>query len=84
MEKKGKDAWGVIFWIILVLGLIILFAWVFLKAFGIISSPLWINVALYFGGALTILSIAYYIGKIKQSIDYTDRKVDKNYNRLNN
>ena len=84
MEKKGKDAWGVIFWIILVLGLIILFAWVFLKAFGIISSPLWINVALYFGGALTILSIAYHIGKIKQSIDYTDRKVDKNYNRLNN
>lgn len=73
MAKRDWDFWDIV---ILIGALIILF-WAVLKALGIISSPVWLDVMPYFGVGAAIIGGVYKLGKIKRGIEDTERKVDK-------
>jgi len=82
MSKRSEKFWDMFFWILMWLGIIIILVWIILKMLGMINSPIWVEIIPYFGGVITIFSAAYYIGKIKQGVDYTARKVNDSFNRL--
>lgn len=71
--EKNWDFWDIV---ILIAALIILF-WALLKAFGIVGSPVWVDVIPYFGVGLAIIGGVYKLGKIKKGIEDTERKIDK-------
>lgn len=74
MNKKGKiSIWD----LLLYLGAGIILVWAFLKAFGVINSPVWFEILPYFGIGVSLVGGAYKLGKIMNGIEYTNRKVNK-------
>jgi len=73
MDKKSLEFWD----IALVVGALSILIWALLKAFGIISSPTWVEMIPVFGGGISILGGAYKLGKIKKGIEETEEKVGK-------
>lgn len=74
MEKGDKLS----FWDYVIFGgAVLILLWAFLKAVGIIHSPVWVEMLPYFGGGLSIIGGAYKLGKIKKGIEETDKKVDQ-------
>lgn len=73
MKKRGKNFFD---WLIVIGGLIIL-TWALLKSFGIINSPLWVDMLPYFGGGVSIIGGAYQLGRIKKGIEQTEDKLEQ-------
>jgi hypothetical protein len=63
--------------ILLWLGVVLILIWVLLKSFGVIHSPVWIEMVPYFGIGISIAGGAYKLGKIMNSIEDTGKKVNK-------
>lgn len=61
----------------IVSGSLLIIGWALLKAFGIIHSPVWVEMLPYFGGGTAILGAAYKLGKIKKGVEDTEKKVDR-------
>jgi hypothetical protein len=77
MRRTFKDKfWDVVIWV----SLVIILIWVLLKSFGIIHSPLWVEMIPYYSGLSFLLGIVYKAGKIVETINYMgyDIKVLKN------
>ena len=73
MKKRGGvSVWDILLW----LGAIIILVWAFLKAFGIIHSPVWVEMIPYIGGGLSLLGGAYQLGKIMHRVENTDKKMN--------
>jgi hypothetical protein len=62
---------------IMILGALLIIGWALLKAFGILHSPIWVDMIPYFGVGGATLAGAYKLGKIKKGIEETEEKVDK-------
>ncbi|MBU3907540.1 MAG: hypothetical protein KKA64_04805 [Nanoarchaeota archaeon] len=77
MAKSRDEVLNILFWVLIWLGILILLVWIALKVSGIINSPVWFETLPYMGIVLTILGAAYQLGKIKQGIEETERKVNK-------
>jgi len=73
MERKGFDFWD----ILMLIGAILILFWASLKAFGIISSPVWVEMIPYFGAGASLIGVAYKFGKMTRGIEETECKVDK-------
>ena len=73
MKKLGIDFWDCL----IIIGGLFILGWALLKSFGIIHSPIWVEMIPYFGGAMSIIGGAYKLGKIKRGIEETEQKVDK-------
>ncbi len=71
--KKDWDIWD----IIILIGAVLIIGWALLKAIGVISSPIWVDMIPYVGGGVSIIGGAYKLGKIKKGIENTEKKVDK-------
>ncbi|MFH1199725.1 MAG: hypothetical protein V1708_01525 [Candidatus Micrarchaeota archaeon] len=63
------------------LGAVAILLWALLKSFGIIHSPVWVDMIPFFGGGVSILALAYradrFIQKIEQKIDEMTAEVKK-------
>ncbi len=79
MSFKDKF-WDAVIWI----SLLIIFVWVLLKSFGIIHSPVWIEMIPYYGVLGFLLGVIYKAGKIVQFIKEIKKKVDLIGNKLDN
>jgi len=75
MEKRPKDIIIIISWILIILGLIILFGYIFGKIIGWIHSPEWYQYIPYIAGGLTMLGIALQTGKVLQKVTTTEGDV---------
>ena len=74
MRKKSEfNFWDFLIWI----GIILLLGWAFLKAIGIINTPVWVEMIPYFGIGTTAIGAAYKIGKIMMNLEIIGNKVDK-------
>ena len=73
MQKEDITFWDVILW----LGIIAIFLWALLKSFGVINSPIWVDMIPYFGLAGSAVGGAYKLGKIMECIENTNQKVDR-------
>lgn len=62
---KKLKIWDVLLW----LGAILILGWALLKSFGIIHSPIWVEMVPYLGVGISIIGGAYKIGKISEKID---------------
>jgi len=81
MNKKGIESWE---WL-MIIGALIIIAWALFKAFGIIHSPVWVDMVPYFGGGISILGVTYQLGRIKRGIEQTEEKLglaDKKIDKL--
>ncbi len=66
------------FWqIVLIIAALIILFWALLRAFGIISSPAWVEMIPYFGVGISILGEVYALGKIKRGIEEIELKVNR-------
>jgi hypothetical protein len=66
------------FWdFLLYSGALLILGWALLKAFGVIHSPVWFEMIPYFGAGASLVGGAYKLGKIKNVIEVTEKKVDK-------
>lgn len=73
MEKGNIDVWDIL---LLAVALAIIF-WALLKAFGVIHSPVWVEMIPYFGLGFAIIGAVYKSGKIIRGIEETDKKVNR-------
>ncbi len=73
MQKGERDIWTAL----IIFGALLILIWALLKAFGIIQSPVWVEMVPYIGGGISIIGGAYKLGKIKKGIGETEDKVDK-------
>lgn len=86
MRFKDIDFWTVL----IVFGALLILLWAILKGAGIIHSPLWLEMTPYIGGGISILGVAYKLGKIMKGIEETEKKMDKlvgietKFNKLEN
>ena len=71
--RKDIDIWD----ITLFIAALTILIWALLKAIGIINTPVWIEMIPYFGGGLSIVSIAYKFGKIMNGLTILERKMTK-------
>lgn len=66
-------------------GLLILI-WALLKSFGIINTPVWIEMIPYYGIAFAVISAAYKIGDfsqwIKQNLKNHEKRLVKIENKI--
>ncbi|MFH0978440.1 MAG: hypothetical protein V1837_04020 [Candidatus Woesearchaeota archaeon] len=62
---------------LIVIGALAILLWALLKVFGIVRSPVWVEMIPYLGGGISILGGAYKLGKIKNGVEQTEQKVDK-------
>lgn len=60
-----------------ILGTVLILAWAFLKAIGVIHSPVWVEVIPYFGIGATFAGFIYKLGKIMEGIEGTKKTVDR-------
>ena len=66
------------FWdLLIIIGALFILVWALLKSFGLIHSPIWVEMIPYFGGAISLIGAAYKLGKIKRGIEETEHKVNK-------
>lgn len=72
-QKRGFDYWD----LVILLGALVIVGWALLKAFGVIHSPVWVEMLPYFGGGASVIGVAYKLGKIKMGIEQTEEKVDQ-------
>jgi hypothetical protein len=74
MDKKEKiSVWDFLIWA----GIILILGWALLKAFGVIHSPVWVDMIPYFGVGGSAVGGAYKLGKIMRGIENTNEKVDR-------
>ena len=80
----------VIAWCFIFFGALSMIVWYFLKAFGVINSPVWVEIFPVLGGGASVIGVAYLIGYMKNTLDTMYRKVDrldsgmiKMFNRVN-
>jgi len=74
MNKRGSISfWDFLLW----LGALLILAWALLKIFGVIHSPVWVEMIPFLGAGASLVGEAYKLGKIKNRIEETERKVDK-------
>jgi len=88
--KKRISFWDALLWG----GGILILVWALLKIFGVINSPIWIEMLPFLGGGGAIVGGAYKLGKIMRGIELTNRKVDnisndfsglkENFNKVKN
>jgi hypothetical protein len=71
--KRGLDFWD----ILMLVGAIAILFWATLKAFGIITSPIWVEMIPYFGAGASLIGAAYKFGKMARGIEETEYKVDR-------
>jgi len=71
-KRRGFDFWQALIW----LGAIIILSWALLKSFGIIHSPIWVEMVPYLGIGISILGVAYKFGKMANDVEYTRNKVN--------
>ena len=50
-----------------------LLVWGLLKAFGVINTPVWVLAVPYVAGAIPILGMVYYLGKMANRLEHMDR-----------
>jgi len=55
--------------LLILVGILILIAWALGKSFGLIHSPVWIDMIPVFGIAVTLTGIGVAIGKLLQKMD---------------
>jgi len=72
-KKAGFDFWQALIWI----GAIVILGWALLKSFGVISSPIWIQMLPYYGVGVTLLGVAYGFGKLMRDVEGTNKKVNQ-------
>lgn len=78
--EKGLDFWD----ILMLVGALLILFWAILKAFGIITSPIWIEMVPYFGAGVALLGAVYKFGKMARRIEDTERVVHIIADRLYN
>jgi len=72
MNKKGEFSfWQALIWI----GAIIILAWAILKSFGVIESPLWVELLPYYGVGITLLGVAYGFGKLVKEVKDNSKNI---------
>jgi len=83
------------FWDYLAIGgALLIIIWALLKSFGIISSPLWVEMLPYIGGGISLFgvtcSISYRIGRLNRDNEIVNDKLNKllgveeRFNKLEN
>lgn len=75
--KKKKDIATVISWFMIILGTIALFVYIFLKSFGVINTPIFVNYIPHMAGGLTLLGVAIQTGKVLQKIKHVESDFGK-------
>jgi len=66
------------FWDYLIyIGAAMIIGWALLKSFGVISSPVWVEMLPYLGIGISIAGVGYRFGRMVEGIRNTDRKVNK-------
>jgi hypothetical protein len=73
MANKTSIFWDVLMWF----GIILVLVWALLKSFGIIHSPIWMEMLPYFGVGVSAIGGAYKLGKIMEGINATRARVDR-------
>ena len=68
-----RSFWDYLIWI----GIALILGWALLKSFGIINSPIWVDMIPYFGVGGAAIGGSYKLGKIMNGIEQTEKKVDK-------
>lgn len=77
MRKKSRDIITNISWGLIILGLLLLFAFVLGKSTGLINSPIWYNYIPHIAGGLTLLGLALQSGRVLQKVNDTKDNVGK-------
>ena len=66
------------FWDYLIyIGAGIILVWALLKSFGVIHSPIWVDMIPYIGIGASLVGVGYRFGKMVEGIRVTDRKVNR-------
>ncbi|MBU2638651.1 MAG: hypothetical protein KJ955_06770 [Nanoarchaeota archaeon] len=73
MIKRKNDIWGKL----ILIGAVLIIAWAILKSLGILHSPVWIEMLPYLGMGVSLLGVAYKLGKIMSGIEQAGSKVNK-------
>lgn len=62
---------------LIILGALIIILWVILKSFGIINSPVWVEMVPYVGGVASMVGVAYQFGRVMHRIESIEEKLDR-------
>jgi len=81
MEEKRDWQWT-ISKILIYGGIITIVMWALGKSFGLINTPLWIEMLPIFAGAITLLGFASSTGKFLQRMTHLERNMEKIEGRL--
>ena len=63
--------------ILIISGILIILLWIIGKLFGLIQSPVWINMIPFIGAAGALCGLGISIGKLLQKIDTIIKDIDK-------
>lgn len=64
MGRKSWGLWDYLLW----LGIILILGWALLKSFGIINTPIWVEMLPYFGAGATLIALVFKAGEVSQNI----------------
>lgn len=64
------------------LGAITILIWALLKTFGIINTPISIEMIPYYATGISLLGISYKAGKIIRTVETTEKRLDKLENEI--
>lgn len=68
--------------LLIVFGITVLLIWALLKSFGIIHSPVWVEMIPYFSVIFAFIGAVYKLGKIMEGINNMKLGLDKVLDRL--
>ncbi|MBU3923779.1 MAG: hypothetical protein KJ592_02585 [Nanoarchaeota archaeon] len=71
----GKNWVDLFVLIMMYLGVFTILVWAFLKAFGIINTPIYIEMLPYVGGGVTLFGMVYYFGKMMNRFESMDSRL---------
>lgn len=76
--NKINDIWT---WLIIV-GIAVIAFWAILKAFGLINTPVWVEMIPYWAGSGVLAGFLVKLGRILQKVDTVCRDVDNMKGKL--
>ncbi|MBU3924210.1 MAG: hypothetical protein KJ592_04795 [Nanoarchaeota archaeon] len=74
MKNKVMD---VIAWIFIIVGISIMLSWYFLKAFGIVNSPIWFEILPALSAGISVGGFGFYLGSLKKTVDINSKNINK-------
>jgi len=83
VKKRVINFAIIISWILITLGLLVLFIFIMGKSFGLIHSPVWVDYIPHMAGGATLLGIAIQTGKTLQQLKDINADVNKMDKKLN-